>query len=1528
MTKISIYSLDEKITALDKWIGSDVNQQNRTKNFTPKKLAEYFNDNQIINIGAPLQYKYYTLDPLEVRPNGTLTFETEIGPTVPFSSITNFVLSKYTTKENIVSEFLNFLSGCKVLLFKSSDVNSFGLYKISDIAIYDEDPNFYLVTVEYEDGNGSMEEDEDYMISLVSLPEGVIPTKTSDLINDGEDGVNPFISELDINKTEWDQAYDSKINSAEVTGTTTKTLTLNKQDGSTITASWTDENTGKVTSVFGRTGDVVAETGDYDTSQVTETTDKRYQTDLQDLYNDATSSIQDQLDSKANDSNVVHRTGNESVLGVKSFDQTNSVASRLDFSNSSDTQPSIKIDNYGNTGAIDISNYPGSNSTAINISNSPSFASYGIIITNPGDGNGILLNNNGAASGLRLQNGGSGAGYEFISASSNGSGFLANTYSPYNGFPILINRESTSVFSVDHLGNATANSFVKIGGTSSQYLMADGTVSTGPVLTGFVPYTGATQDVDLGANQLKADSLAVSLTSAEPINAGEIVWNPIDGTFDMGLLNGVTLQNGQEIHFYGKALGAITNGQAVMFAGSQGDHLLMSVATQSVINANPEYFIGVATQDFVNNEFGYVTVLGKVRELNTTIYSGAVLYFDSSGTTPGALTTTMPVAPNAKIIVAAVVRVHATQGILMVRPHTMPKIKDLQDVYANTPANNNGLFWNSATLRYENNSIVGALGYTPYNATNPSNYITLSSLSSSATGLTYTNTTGVFSLTSGYVIPTTTDETNWNSAYTNRITSASSPLSISSNSVSITQSGSSSDGYLSSGDWNIFNNKQASGNYITDLTGEATASGPGSASVTLSNSAVTGKVLTGVNITGGTIVDTDSILTAFGKVQNQINALISGSSYQGTWDASINTPTIVSGVGSDGDYYIVSVAGTTNIDGINDWQVGDWIIFHGTAWQKVDNTDAVVSVNGFTGAVSLSTSDISEGTNLYYTESRVSSNTDVSANTAARHDAVTLGTTNGLSLSGQQLSLGLSSSSDNGALSSTDWNTFNNKQNTVTLTTTGNNGSATFVGGTLNIPTYTLSGLGGQPLLSGTGIVKSTAGTISYLTDNSSNWNIAYDLRIASTASPLSISSNVLLISQANTSTNGYLSSTDWNTFNNKQVALNGTGFVKISGTTISYDNSTYYLASNPNGYTSNVGTVTSVSGAGGYGGLTLSGTVTSSGNLTLGGTPTGTWPISVSGNAATATNANYANSSGTSDTTAAVAGTINYVPKFTSGNTIGNSLIYDNGTNVGIGTTSPSKSLHVIGSSLNSLSGQSIEINPFWDSGYGAIGTTSNHHLALVTNSSEKIRITSGGNVGIGTSNPTSQVDILSNKALFSGTSLRVLIDSNTNQGFFGVDGTGTGGTSDKIYFGGRGDSNEGFIGSFSNLNFQTAYSNRMIITSGGNVGIGTTSPATKLDVVGAITASGGFFNSDIRLKELVDYKYSVADIKPITYLWKDGRDDKKHIGYSAQEVQKVMPDAVNESSDGFLSVNYVEVLVAKIHSMELEIEQLKSRL
>ena len=83
-------------------------------------------------------------------------------------------------------------------------------------------------------------------------------------------------------------------------------------------------------------------------------------------------------------------------------------------------------------------------------------------------------------------------------------------------------------------------------------------------------------------------------------------------------------------------------------------------------------------------------------------------------------------------------------------------------------------------------------------------------------------------------------------------------------------------------------------------------------------------------------------LTGFIYIWNGTSYVASsagGLKYSGLWDASTNNPAITSGVGSTGEYYVVGTAGNTNIDGESDWQVGDWIIFGGTIWQKIDNSD-------------------------------------------------------------------------------------------------------------------------------------------------------------------------------------------------------------------------------------------------------------------------------------------------------------------------------------------------------------------------------------------------------------------------------------------------------------------------------------------------------------------------------------------------------------------------------------------------------------
>lgn len=99
-------------------------------------------------------------------------------------------------------------------------------------------------------------------------------------------------------------------------------------------------------------------------------------------------------------------------------------------------------------------------------------------------------------------------------------------------------------------------------------------------------------------------------------------------------------------------------------------------------------------------------------------------------------------------------------------------------------------------------------------------------------------------------------------------------------------------------------------------------------------------------------------LGADGKVPSaQLPAsTVGGLNYQGTWNASTNAPTIpAAAAGNKGYYYKVSVSGTTVVDTISNWMIGDWIVSNGVTWDKVDNTESVSSVNGSTGAVVVST---------------------------------------------------------------------------------------------------------------------------------------------------------------------------------------------------------------------------------------------------------------------------------------------------------------------------------------------------------------------------------------------------------------------------------------------------------------------------------------------------------------------------------------------------------------------------------------------
>jgi hypothetical protein len=83
------------------------------------------------------------------------------------------------------------------------------------------------------------------------------------------------------------------------------------------------------------------------------------------------------------------------------------------------------------------------------------------------------------------------------------------------------------------------------------------------------------------------------------------------------------------------------------------------------------------------------------------------------------------------------------------------------------------------------------------------------------------------------------------------------------------------------------------------------------------------------------------MLKSFSAQTNALGAL----NYKGTWDANANTPALASSVGTKGDYYVVSTAGSTTLNGISNWGIGDWAVFNGSVWQRVEGGADLNGVN-------------------------------------------------------------------------------------------------------------------------------------------------------------------------------------------------------------------------------------------------------------------------------------------------------------------------------------------------------------------------------------------------------------------------------------------------------------------------------------------------------------------------------------------------------------------------------------------------------
>lgn len=294
-----------------------------------------------------------------------------------------------------------------------------------------------------------------------------------------------------------------------------------------------------------------------------------------------------------------------------------------------------------------------------------------------------------------------------------------------------VSSETQTLQNVTDLGNFTTNN-IETAGITTDYVQLDTTATT----------TGA---------------------------VGKLTWNDVDGTANLGLKGGnVTLQIGQEFlaRVVNKTATNISllesNYQAVRITGAIGQRPKVDLALADN-DLNSATTLGLVTETIANNAEGFITTSGQVKEINTTgslqgetWVDGDTLYL--SGTVAGMITNIKPSAPIHTVIIGFVEYAHAIHGKIFVKVNNGYELEELHNVSAIAPNNNEVLTYETSSTLWKPKTVVSALGFTPYNATNPSGYITgiNSSMVTTALGFTPYNATNpdgfISGITSGMVI--------------------------------------------------------------------------------------------------------------------------------------------------------------------------------------------------------------------------------------------------------------------------------------------------------------------------------------------------------------------------------------------------------------------------------------------------------------------------------------------------------------------------------------------------------------------------------------------------------------------------------------------------------------------------------------------------------------------------------------------------------------------------------------------------------
>lgn len=261
-------------------------------------------------------------------------------------------------------------------------------------------------------------------------------------------------------------------------------------------------------------------------------------------------------------------------------------------------------------------------------------------------------------------------------------------------------------------------------------LNADGNTNIGlSVLTSGVEsnYFKLISDTWTTDTGFKGDYLDFNTSSTALGAIGRLKWNDQDGTLDLGLKGGnVTLQIGQEqvlrvVNKTGTTLNEadfrVVRIRDVSEGGSQGNRLAVKLA-QADSDADSATTIGIVTETIGDNQEGFITTSGNVSNIDTTgakSYNGLeagtwtagdILYLDPNNA--GYLTNVKPQAPNHTIIVGWVVNAHQNQGKIFVKVDNGYEIDELHNVKITTVADKDVLIYNNTLGVWENKSILNA----------------------------------------------------------------------------------------------------------------------------------------------------------------------------------------------------------------------------------------------------------------------------------------------------------------------------------------------------------------------------------------------------------------------------------------------------------------------------------------------------------------------------------------------------------------------------------------------------------------------------------------------------------------------------------------------------------------------------------------------------------------------------------------------------------------------------------------------------